>query len=375
MSFTPTAEQTAIGEAFRAGKDLVVQAGAGSGKTTTLKGLGEATKRRGRYVAYNTAIVAEAKQKMPGNVRCSTGHGLAFPSTGVLYKDRLNMRYQPAREVAQILGITQPARISDHLVLAPAQIARLAKDTVGRFTKTAVGDIAPWHVPTPTGVVDEADIRAVRDLVHPWALKVWADITNRAGGRLKVDHDHYLKLFQLSEPRINADFILFDEAQDADPCVMAIIQAQTHAQIVAVGDSAQAIYAWRGAVDALARFSETADAVLTLSQSFRFGPAIAAEANKWLDAINAPLRVKGFEQILTARRDRRARRDPVPHQRRGDRATHGRRQGRPPRRPPRQDGQGDPRARRRRRATPERSPARPPRTHGVPDLGRRPAVR
>ena len=62
-----------------------------------------------------------------------------------------------------------------------------------------------------------------------------------------------------------------------------------------VGDSAQQIYGWRGAEDALERFD--AKHKLTLSQSFRFGPAIADEANKWLDLLNAPLRLKGFEPI------------------------------------------------------------------------------
>lgn len=39
-----------------------------------------------------------------------------------------------------------------------------------------------------------------------------------------------------------------------------------------VGDSAQAIYQWRGARDIMTAFRGTA---LTLSQSFRFGPDLA----------------------------------------------------------------------------------------------------
>jgi hypothetical protein len=37
MSFTPTEEQRAIVEAFRSRRNLVVEAGAGAGKTSTLK--------------------------------------------------------------------------------------------------------------------------------------------------------------------------------------------------------------------------------------------------------------------------------------------------------------------------------------------------
>jgi superfamily I DNA/RNA helicase len=65
-----------------------------------------------------------------------------------------------------------------------------------------------------------------------------------------------------------------------------------------VGDRCQAIYGWRGAIDAMARFQ--ADQRLVLSQSFRFGPAIATEANKWLALLDAPLRLRGFQQVRSS---------------------------------------------------------------------------
>ncbi|TXS66097.1 hypothetical protein EAO69_30180, partial [Streptomyces sp. me109] len=40
-------------DAFHAGEHLALQAGAGTGKTTTLAELARATRRRGRYLAYN----------------------------------------------------------------------------------------------------------------------------------------------------------------------------------------------------------------------------------------------------------------------------------------------------------------------------------
>jgi hypothetical protein len=56
----PTPEQEAAVAAFRRGDDLVLQAGAGTGKTTTLTMLGNATRWQGRYIAFNKAIAAEA---------------------------------------------------------------------------------------------------------------------------------------------------------------------------------------------------------------------------------------------------------------------------------------------------------------------------
>jgi len=131
----------------------------------------------------------------------------------------------------------------------------------------------------------------------PFARTGWADLQNPDGGAVRFDHDHYLKIWALTEPRIPADFLLLDEAQDTNPVVEQVFNAQRdHAQLVMVGDSAQAIYQWRGARDIMTAFRGTG---LTLSQSFRFGPNLAHEANRWLSIATAPLRLAGTETIPT----------------------------------------------------------------------------
>ena len=45
--------------------------------------------------------------------------------------------------------------------------------------------------------------------------------------------------------------MLFDEAQDANPVIAAIVAAQEHAQLVYVGDSQQQIYEFTGARNAI----------------------------------------------------------------------------------------------------------------------------
>ena len=61
----PTDEQTAAADAFHAGDHLALQAGAGTGKTTTLALLARTTQRRGRYLAYNRAIAQDATRPLP----------------------------------------------------------------------------------------------------------------------------------------------------------------------------------------------------------------------------------------------------------------------------------------------------------------------
>ncbi|TAT71080.1 hypothetical protein [Rhizobium ruizarguesonis] len=58
--FKPTDEQAAALDAFLQGKSLKINAFAGSGKTSTLQLLANATGLRGQYIAFNKSIVSDA---------------------------------------------------------------------------------------------------------------------------------------------------------------------------------------------------------------------------------------------------------------------------------------------------------------------------
>jgi superfamily I DNA/RNA helicase len=297
MSHQPTPEQAAIVDAAAAGNNLVVEAGAGTGKTSTLKLLAAAKPReRGVYLAYNKAIAGDAARSFPPSVLCKTAHSMAYGAVGRLYAHRLKAHRQPARVTAQILGIREPARVADDLApLAPQQLARLAMATVDRFCHSADVEPGPRHVPVVAGLDDRQVRRALAAVVVPIARKAWDDIQSR-DGQLRFTHDAYLKLWGLSHPRLDCDYVLLDEAQDANPVIAAIVDDQTASQRILVGDRSQAIYGWRGAIDAMARF---AGQRLALSQSFRFGQAVADEANKWLTLLDAPLRLSGHRPIAS----------------------------------------------------------------------------
>jgi AAA domain/UvrD-like helicase C-terminal domain len=296
MSYTPTAEQAEVLDAFGFGADLVVQARAGSGKTTTLKMLAASTRERGVYVAYNKAIATDAARDFPSRVTCRTAHALAFAAVGKRYGDRLRGPRVPAREAARMLGVNDPLRYADDRApLAPAQVARLAMDTVRRFCYSSDDQIGPGHVPYPAGVDDPASRRVLALAVVPLARRAWDNDLTRTTGRLRFDHDMYLKMWCLTRPQLGADYVLLDEAQDANPAVAALVEGQ-HSQRVLVGDACQAIYGWRGAVDAMSTF---AGQRLTLSQSFRFGQRVADEANKWLALLDSSPPVTGLPSITS----------------------------------------------------------------------------
>jgi hypothetical protein len=294
---TPTQEQAAVVALARGGRDISVEALAGTGKTTTLRFVAAALRGRGQYVAFNRAIVDESKRSFPSHVKCDTAHGLAFASIGHRYAHRLNQTQRVTnRDLARLFDVP-PLRVATKAgvrQLDEAQIARLALRTVRIFCKVPDRDLAAAHVPRVALFPPGSEAHAA--LVHavlPVARRAWADLC-ALDGQLRFEHDHYLKLWQLSDPTIGRDFILFDEAQDADPVMLTVVNDQD-AQLVYCGDRFQSIYEWRGAVNALEKVH--VDETAWLTQSFRFGGAIADEANLLLDRLGAPHHLVGLASI------------------------------------------------------------------------------
>lgn len=301
---SPTAEQLAILDLFAKGGDVGVEAGAGTGKTSTCIMLAESdANRRGQYVAFNKAIVVEASTKMPANVAANTMHSLAYRAKGTVYAHRLNAPRMRSAALARALRV-EPIFLDvagTRKPLQPGYLASLTMRAVTRFCQSADDKPSGKHVPyvdgidlpTPEGRRTFYNNNIVASALEPVIARAWEDVKN-PHGQLPFRHDHYLKLWQLDAPYIAADFILYDEAQDADPVQLAIVAAQDHAQVVYVGDSQQQIYDWRGAINALAGIDgERA----FLSQSFRFGGEIAQHANRILERLGAELRLSGLHSL------------------------------------------------------------------------------
>lgn len=296
MPHPPTDEQAAIRDAYLQHGDLVVEAGAGTGKTTTLRLLAGADQRRGLYVAYNKVTATEAGKSFPTNLHCSTAHALAYKAVGNRYRNRLNGPRLKGRDVATILAdLRHPAfSIGLDSGLGKAGLARLVLRTVDAFCKSADPTILAAHVPN-TPSLTPAEREAAEAAAVMLGATAWADLTD-PDGRLEFGHDVYLKLWALDQPHLYVDVIMFDEAQDANPCVAKVVEDQTHAQRVAVGDECQSINGWNGARNAMAEWPWPR---LSLTQSFRFGPDVADFANRWLDVLDSNLRLTGFDQLDT----------------------------------------------------------------------------
>lgn len=319
MTYQPTPEQAAVIDACRAGTDLVVEAAAGAGKTSTLRmAAAGMTDRRVLYVAYNKAAAVEAQRSFPAHVRCSTIHSLAFGAVGRQYGHRLNTRVT-AKTTAERLGIRSQVDLGRSLTITPTQLVRLASQTVDRFCQSSDPRPHARHVPPVPGMASvrdmvdlvaelehahdpaAADARTLladadqsrRDLVAavlPVAERMWADLQHPDGSAVQFTHDAYLKMFVLGEPSLPYDVVMLDEAQDSNPCRAQLVTSQ-QAQRIAIGDGCQQLYAWSGAVDALKTWPT--DTRLYLTQSWRFGAAVAEQANAWLSLLDTDMQVQG----------------------------------------------------------------------------------
>ncbi|MGW7085051.1 UvrD-helicase domain-containing protein [Streptomyces sp. NPDC054871] len=304
----PTPEQREAIAAYGDGTDLVLQAGAGCGKSHTLNEIAKADPRvHMTYIAYNKPIAVAAQKSFPHNASCSTGHSLAFHGIGKQYAHRLGGARQTAHQAAQAIGVNAilghpagvPSIVSDlgeKIAMPSKRIMRYALETVQRWCYSAELEITSRHIPRKPNLKQIATIEQLAELVLPVARAAWRDLL-KPDGMLKFQHDHYMKAWQLGEPKLDTDVILLDEAQDTNDVLYDVIRRQEHAQRIVVGDSAQQIYEWRGANDALSKFTAAGAQELTLSQSFRFGPAIAEAANVWLYVVGTALRLKGFELV------------------------------------------------------------------------------
>lgn len=298
---------------------MVIGAGAGTGKTFTLKQLEQVLQGNGQYTAFNSSLVAESKAKFT-RAACNTTHSLAFRAVGKQFAHRLNGARVRSWEIAARLNINDfevelppsmqpPENEGKPPVTRTLKAAFLAGQltvALRRFCQSADREIGAGHFMRFDGL-DEKGSRTnsdkVKEYLLPFAKRAWADLSDPQGGTMPFNHDVYVKLWELGRdndrPVIAADYILLDEAQDTAPVMLSILQQQEHALLILVGDDNQQIYEWRGAVNAMASFPGAPRKLL--SQSFRFGQAVADVANAVLAGLEEPtdLVMRGLESIPT----------------------------------------------------------------------------
>ena len=236
--------------------------------------------KRMLYVAFNKAVQVEAGSSFPRNVTCRTAHALAYRAFGARMAKRLDAPRRTGANNASVLGAK--SLVAGDVVFDPG---RGRHDDHG-YCRPLLSFRRPGHRDRsfcgPRGP-RRCLVSARGRGGHDSGAAGVAGPDSRGYGTPKALARRLPKAVAALGPHLDFDVLLYDECQDAEPCVADVVERQAHAQLVAVGDSAQAIYAWRGAGDFLAAVPTRHR--LALTQSWRFGQAIADEANVWLSVI------------------------------------------------------------------------------------------
>lgn len=315
-SNTLTAQQRSIVVAAQNGLNVAVQALAGTGKTSTMVALARRMlNRRITYLAFNSANAVDARQKFAGlrHVSVSTAHALAardLRSTDLAAKVEEGKQDGGSgpngnADWAEFLGVRSHPHSDGGEELAPEDIVVLVKEAIKNFRNSDADAVGLDHVPDLEHPLLEVAARPsrLRREVLEYAQDAWLDKTDPASRELNFHHDDYLKIWALSRPKIHAETIIFDEAQDINPVLRKVVHDNMRptqgpaAQVVIVGDPNQAIYGFRGAENALDGWP--ADIELPLNKSWRFGPEVADIANIFLKLLGSPYLMEGNDAIST----------------------------------------------------------------------------
>lgn len=335
--FTPSVEQArALAAIAVADKDTVMEALAGAGKTSVLVG---AAKAIGRLrpndgvlvLCFGAKNAADAKARVPrGNTDAMTTHRLAR-RTALSKTQRSALKSKAAiiskdKDLAVFLGVDDTPG-PDKGNIDPESGAMLVRKIITEYCNSDAPAVTDEHVLKAFckffGMpADEFGSGEGQYKIDPkwlkWSQEFWKDIeSDKKPGywdntkkkvvgekRIKIDHDHYLKLWQLGNPDLSkltvrgkpVKVVLMDEAQDTNPTVAAVLKANKgRLQVSYVGDTNQNIFSFRGSKNALRDAKIDADAVIPLTMTYRFGDAITGPANGFLNLIGHDRRMIGTD--------------------------------------------------------------------------------
>lgn len=237
---------------------------AGTGKTTSAIGFAHArpTKRL-LYMAFNKPIQLEAEARFGkgGNTECRTTHSLGFQAVGRYYSDRLTFNWRPLS-------------VRNEMSLPSTRMAAMVQAVLTKFFQSDSNEIGIAHAQEAEDRFHAQEHEVHDAVAHAKAL--WLRMLDRSDS-VSMPHDAYLKMWALSNPRLDYDYLICDEWQDANPVTAQIVRQQRHAKLLVLGDPHQSIYAFRGAVNAMDDFPNAH--LLHLTKTWRFGPKVAKVAN------------------------------------------------------------------------------------------------
>ncbi len=255
---------------------IKISALAGSAKSSTLYYYAkERPFKKILYLVYNKSMKDEADKMYSKlhHVEVRTIHSLGFGFVGKFYKNKLTFNY----------GVVD---VIKDLNLNWNNDMELAVKIHKMINEYSLSDVMEFE---DLDLFDENE----RPMVISNCRKLW-DLKKNYNNNIKVTHDDYLKMFQLSKKSLGYkyDIIMLDEAQDSSLLVLDILKSSNVTGLVIVGDKFQSIYGWRNATNIMPYFESKE---YKLTTSFRVSQNIANIANIIVKDINkVNIDMKGF---------------------------------------------------------------------------------
>ena len=250
--------------------NIKINAVAGSGKTTTIIEYAAARPEESKilYLAFNKSVKLEAVRKFAdkglNNVKVETAHSLAYRHIVYNHNYKVKTNGYNTNELVEMLNLhVRGEKHTEYIV------ANHIKKFIAYFCNSDRQKVQELNY---LDVVSDIKAKAFVTNYYSYIENQTRNLLSKMNkGEIEITHDFYLKKFQLSEPKLDYDYILFDEGQDASPAMLDVFFRQDAVKVV-VGDTHQQIYSWRFAVNSL---EKAGFKTYLLSTSFRFSQDIA----------------------------------------------------------------------------------------------------
>jgi len=319
MNHKPTSEQQTICKLVTTGKNLLIEALAGTGKTTTGKYIANAVPDKiclSIFFNKKNAEEGMAQTDRPNNMFYSTIHSLCYKQImNAGFKNKLNnfLLFEDIdTSLLKKLLLNEEAYEKGEYNKEFGKLQRIVLNCVTWWQQSDSNDIFDFVMMLhshnlgyktdfdKTTSIEELELVVItndmdeefrRQYLAKTCEKLWLRMID-SSDTTKITHDTYVKLFQLqgrtftqiydanTKMFLNIDLLMLDEVQDSNAVTLNIFNNQVHLQRIACGDKNQNLYAWRGARNDFTSFEKWNKA--TLTESFRFGQDIANLANKVL---------------------------------------------------------------------------------------------
>ena len=253
---------------------LAIKSVAGSGKTTTLLELSKIHKNKKiLYIAFNKSLIEEIKEKI-GKKDIRNLYPTTFDALSrTIFIN--NMRKDDDDDDGNMLNIFD---------LKPQTLPQIIEWFVNkpyRIKNYYINNFRKFCNQTKYKCIKEFSIKVLGGeknlLTNMWKKVLSNELVTFDSIRKMVEINHLCKDYIDN----NYDMIFIDESQDFDNTMLKILLEDTTIPKVFVGDPRQAIYEWKGSINAFDKLPET---TLTLEfySTFRVGnPACDEITNKF----------------------------------------------------------------------------------------------